>query len=288
MSGVPRGKECGCICPSCKTPLIAKQGPEKQWHFAHASRDVYTQTKKECEYSFFVSVRLMARQIINSTLSIKLPEYSLQAEKYLTEDQHYLNVPYTVTPQRNVAISDVKIEKIFMGLPVDIFGHVQEYSFILYFTHPGRRVPVEFNAPNDKRCGIVSISLEPTHALFAKAKENNSSYKAELYNYLENDLKSKEWVFHPRQQHCEKLANEKIQQQIAEFVKNRTVVNVRKHSNSVQPETEVTKVENVPRKMANFECIICYSEWKGLEPSDSACPKCKTHLYRRFKGYVQE
>ncbi len=230
----------------------------------------------------------MARQIINNTLSIKLPEYSCQAEKYLTEYQHYLNVPYTVTPRRNVTISDIEIEKIFMGLPVDIFGHIQDYSFILYFTHPGRKVPFEFNAPDDKRCGIVSISLEPTHALFAKAKENNSSYKEELYKFLENDLKSKEWVFHPRQQYCEKLAKEQLQQQIAEFVKNSTIINVRKHSIAVQPETEFTEVEKAPRKMANFECIICHTEWKGLEPSDSACQKCKTHLYRIFKGYVQE
>jgi len=34
---VKRGRECGCICPSCRTPLIARQGEEKVWHFAHAS-----------------------------------------------------------------------------------------------------------------------------------------------------------------------------------------------------------------------------------------------------------
>uniref|UniRef100_UPI002B477B28 competence protein CoiA family protein n=1 Tax=Vibrio vulnificus TaxID=672 RepID=UPI002B477B28 len=61
VADVVRGKNCGCICPSCHTPLIARQGEEKQWHFAHASRKVEG-TDKECDFSFFVSVRMMARQ----------------------------------------------------------------------------------------------------------------------------------------------------------------------------------------------------------------------------------
>ena len=59
---VQRG--CGCICPSCQTPLIARQGEEKVWHFAHASRNVYDRTVQECDFSFCVSVRFMARQLI--------------------------------------------------------------------------------------------------------------------------------------------------------------------------------------------------------------------------------
>lgn len=286
MSEVPRGKACGCICPSCKTPLIARHGAEKQWHFAHASRSVYNQTKKKCKYSFFVSVRLMARQIIHSSLSIKLPEYSSQAGEYVQECQRYLSVPYTITPQREVTISDIEVEKTFMDTPVDIFGHIQDYSFILYFTHPGRKVPVDFYTPDDKRCGILSMSLEPTHDLFEKVNKQNRSYREVLYNYLARDLKSKKWIFHPRQQHCEKLAKEQLQQQIAEINIKKRVVNDRRQSLAVKIKSGFEEVEVTPRKMANFECIICHTQWKGLEPSDSACPKCKTHLYRVFKGYV--
>lgn len=61
---VQRGRGCGCICPSCQTPLIARQGEEKVWHFAHASRNVYDRTAQECDFSFYVSVRFMARQLI--------------------------------------------------------------------------------------------------------------------------------------------------------------------------------------------------------------------------------
>lgn len=32
---VPRGAACGCFCPVCAAPLVAKQGDELEWHFAH-------------------------------------------------------------------------------------------------------------------------------------------------------------------------------------------------------------------------------------------------------------
>jgi competence CoiA-like predicted nuclease len=32
---VPRGQACNCVCSGCEHPVIAKQGTEKAWHFAH-------------------------------------------------------------------------------------------------------------------------------------------------------------------------------------------------------------------------------------------------------------
>ena len=34
---VERGQACGCTCPCCKRPLIARQGDVRGWHFAHAT-----------------------------------------------------------------------------------------------------------------------------------------------------------------------------------------------------------------------------------------------------------
>lgn len=35
IGDVARGAACGCFCPACRCPLVAKQGDEVQWHFAH-------------------------------------------------------------------------------------------------------------------------------------------------------------------------------------------------------------------------------------------------------------
>ena len=79
VENVPRGAKCGCVCPSCKTPLVARQGGEKEWHFAHASQRIYKRTKNECQYSFYVSVRLMARQLIGDEITMRLQATLLKA-----------------------------------------------------------------------------------------------------------------------------------------------------------------------------------------------------------------
>lgn len=37
VQNVARGKACGCICPDCHTPLIARQGEKNSWHFQHST-----------------------------------------------------------------------------------------------------------------------------------------------------------------------------------------------------------------------------------------------------------
>ena len=60
-------------CPSCQMPLVAKRGPIKVWHFAHASRGSFRAAQQQCLHSFFVSVRMMARQIVGREVLIRVP-----------------------------------------------------------------------------------------------------------------------------------------------------------------------------------------------------------------------
>lgn len=56
---VSRGLLCNCICPSCGMLVVAKHGDVKEHHFSHASGADAT-----CLYSYWVSMRDMARQIL--------------------------------------------------------------------------------------------------------------------------------------------------------------------------------------------------------------------------------
>lgn len=42
---VERGADCGCSCPVCGSPLVARQGAANDWHFAHEA----SQERPECE-----------------------------------------------------------------------------------------------------------------------------------------------------------------------------------------------------------------------------------------------
>lgn len=45
VGDVSRGAACGCFCPICKSPLVAKQGQENEWHFSHEA----SQERPECD-----------------------------------------------------------------------------------------------------------------------------------------------------------------------------------------------------------------------------------------------
>lgn len=242
----------------------------------------------------------MALQIIKGSLSLKLPEKIGVVEKYILEYKEKISVPYSIVSQQNVVLSNVEVEKTFMNIPVDILGHIKEYSFILYFTYPNRKIPEKLYTPSDKKCGILAISLDQTHSLFTKASLKNMSYQEILCDFLENDLISKEWIFHPRQDNQKKLAKKQLDEEVSVFYKDHAALikKIDETSGTINPQEiyqpKIEQLENkiintdIKRKLAYFECINCQTQWQGLEPSGSPCPKCNTHLYRRFMGFVSK
>lgn len=71
---VGRGADCGCHCPECGSPLVARQGMANDWHFAHDS----AQERPECKAA---AQRLLRRFVIDhlksrtSSAGFELPVY---------------------------------------------------------------------------------------------------------------------------------------------------------------------------------------------------------------------
>lgn len=65
---VVRGLKCECICPVCRSVLIARQGSKMQWHFAHAN-------SAECTGARMTTLHLLAQQILQKEKKIMLPAY---------------------------------------------------------------------------------------------------------------------------------------------------------------------------------------------------------------------
>lgn len=58
IDNVANGKKCGCFCPACKEPLVAKNGGKKKiHHFAHFS-DI------DCEFAYETMLHLLAKEKI--------------------------------------------------------------------------------------------------------------------------------------------------------------------------------------------------------------------------------
>lgn len=70
VDDVAKGIKCGCHCPHCNAPLYAKNtGQIREHHFAHAHG-------LECEGAYESSLHLLAKEILQETGQIMLPQYN--------------------------------------------------------------------------------------------------------------------------------------------------------------------------------------------------------------------
>ncbi|MGH8073119.1 MAG: hypothetical protein ACREO4_03470 [Lysobacter sp.] len=268
VAEVPRGKASGCICWSCRMPLVAKQGDVKQWHFAHATRGTYQNAQDKCEFSFFVSVRMMARQVIGASLTLDLPPYRGTIERRMTPYSRPTTAEFTVTEASSITLSQVEVEKTFNGVPVDLIGRIADFAFVIYFTHPGRELPEALKAKNllGRRCGVVAVELDELVDLFAK-NWGETSHATTLANFLTHNIESKRWIFHPRYDRARALALERIGQ-------------------ASRTGSEPTPADGTNARRGQFHCVVCQLSWGAVQDGRTVCPKCRSHLYVSFKGYL--
>lgn len=264
VGSVKRGVACDCICPSCKTPLIARHGDKKAWHFAHRSQNTHSQTRKECEYSFVVSVRLMIRQLSTEGLKFRTPQFECSIPAYSDYSHASNDFSYTVTKESLLELSDVKVGTEFCEVTVDVLGFVQEVPLVVYITYKGRSVPPELINPSITKSGIVELNVNFLPNLFKK--EANGQYKEILRKYVEEEVSGKAWIYHPREQKLRENAIARRQSWLLEQQKL--------HSNNFASSRKTFKP--IRDEYGNYTCVMCKSSWSG---SSKFCDNCKTHLY---------
>lgn len=127
VGGVERRNACGCICPSCKTPLVARHGDEKEWHFAHRSQKIHNDTRKACEYSFVVSVWLMIRKLTNDGLNFIVPRLERTLSSFSEYSHDSTELGYLVTEESLLTLGGVQVGAEFSGVTVDVLGFVEVF-----------------------------------------------------------------------------------------------------------------------------------------------------------------
>ena len=198
VADVSRGLKCSCICPSCKTPLSAKQGDKNTWHFAHATRGTSEKTETECEYSFYVSVTQMAKQLFSDKKSV-----SLALPDYISEELESLGAVATgtmITKASKVSFDILEIDTQLSKLRVDVLGEVGGFPFVINFSHPEKELNVDPGLLHGKRAGVIAIDLTNTFSLFKRQKATSiTSFKSQLAVYLFEEGGHIKWLYHPRE-----------------------------------------------------------------------------------------
>lgn len=111
VAQVPTGVACGCTCPACGHPLVAKakDSTRRRPHFAHY-RDA------DCRAGFESSVHRMAKQLVADRLALLLPSWNGEAEMpnppVLMDDAgEPLYGRRVEFPDRQVALIEAVLEK---------------------------------------------------------------------------------------------------------------------------------------------------------------------------------
>lgn len=253
-----RGARCACRCPSCATPLIARQGEEKVWHFAHRTQGDRLFAEQACDYSFFVSVRLMARQLLAQGQALALPAASGRVVREVAALGGPRERNYTFAPGGVVRLHDVALGVRHQGVAVDLRARVGTAELVVVLTHPGREVTAAMQALRGERLGVLALDLRQLQAEFATARLRALSYRALLSRFLGEATTARTWLFHPREERLRAQALAALNAAIAEERRARA-------------------------EPVACHCLFCGRTWQ--EPAGMAhrCGRCGTHLGTRVE-----
>lgn len=101
---VSNGKACGCICPACKKPLVAKQNANTP-HFAH-------EQDSNCSKGFETAVHLAVKQIIADRMEFRFPSFNFKNK--------YSGRIKIIQPQETVKLQSVRLEEWLGDIRPDI------------------------------------------------------------------------------------------------------------------------------------------------------------------------
>ncbi|GAB1257719.1 hypothetical protein NBRC116494_22210 [Aurantivibrio plasticivorans] len=154
IADADRGKQCNCICPDCKNPLIARQGEKVVWHFAHA-------VPIECNGESVL--HRAAKQAIvdaaNQQESISLPDKSGIVTLRSSRGKSFQRT-WSMQPQ-NLRLFSAKQEvKIRPDLIADVLTQgegEQELAIEIYVTHA--KTEVEADKYEDVKLSCIEIDL---------------------------------------------------------------------------------------------------------------------------------
>jgi len=131
VNDVAAGLACGCTCPACGNPLVARKGSQKVHHFGHA-------TKTDCKGALETALHIKAKSILGKYSSFALPRSHFPLRN---GDFHYYE------KSRHFSYSEVHIEaKIGSIRPDVVLIDKKGHPFIveIFVTHRCSREKSDF------------------------------------------------------------------------------------------------------------------------------------------------
>ena len=172
ISEVESGLKCGCVCPACGEPLVAKKGNKNLHHFAHKSG-------QNCEHGYETSLHLAAKEILSETKKIVIPEV------FLTFPNSYKKREKISDP-KEISIDEVKLEQRYDDIIPDVvvISGGKELFVEIFVTHKIDDIKLE--KLKEKKISTIEVDL---------SKQKKTITKEELSQILLGDNDLKTWKY---------------------------------------------------------------------------------------------
>ncbi|QOD82943.1 competence protein CoiA family protein [Chromobacterium haemolyticum] len=182
-SSVKRGLACGCVCPQCHSPLIAKQGEVYIHHFAHHNR-------RACDNALVASILFAARQELSESTG------GVTAKREVEYGMERIS-----TPGREV---DWQVELVAEKWPVkhdglepDLVVTIASHRMAILIEIASRVFPASLSLHYKKRnlpCMVISLN-----AMLIQLVDYQKSISLEaLHRLLLWEPSCRYWLWHPK------------------------------------------------------------------------------------------
>ena len=174
ISEAENGRGCGCICPICRGPLIARQGKVREHHFAHAGGE-------ECEHALETALHLAAKDILAARKEIVLPAVEIPTR--------YMRPSPAIALQRRYFIESAAVEQRLGSIIPDVIVGIGGDELLVEVTVTHGTDEEKLKKIRDLGLSCVEIDLSKTERGLARD---------ELEKIVVDDTGHKRWLHNAR------------------------------------------------------------------------------------------
>ncbi|MBK7955410.1 MAG: hypothetical protein IPK02_16495 [Candidatus Accumulibacter sp.] len=197
---VPRGLACNCVCPGCEHPVLARQGTEREWHFAHSKGD-------PCSDGYEVSVHELAKQLIRDRKELLLPVL----EAVVSAKDAFGNVLVETeicSESLAVPLDDCVTGRSRQEVTPDICGTLNGKEILVEITVFHRLMP-------KKQERLIETGL-PSFEIDLSAFKSKQATRELVADAIFSETGNRKWIYHPRIAAVEAELQRKLDQKLAE------------------------------------------------------------------------
>lgn len=191
VDDVERGKACECFCPKCREPVIARQGEQRVWHFAHESGG-------DCAGSAETALHEAAKQVVLDERRLLVPALEVRDQYVLPNGRR--GVGAASLPSDIWDLDDARDEVVVGAIKTDVFATHREEPLLI-------EVAVTHFVDDDKLAKIQTIGIPCLEIAVDAGRVGAWTWETLRATVLDDPL-NRQWVFHPGMEQLRQAAKQ--------------------------------------------------------------------------------